>query len=125
MGVWRILGYVYAGLNILGGFILIAGGARIISERGLDTQSTFGAGFSEMINQIQGFGLMYGGLAAIMVGILLIWALVKSGQIENIDKNIKIIAEWAKSQMQKEGLSPNQLKEEKSEQVKQIDDRSD
>ena len=45
------------------------------------------------------------GLGGIMVGILLIWALVKSGQIETIDENIKIIAEWAKSQQQKDGLN--------------------
>jgi len=44
-----------------------------------------------------------------MVGILLIWALVKSGQLENIDKNIKVIAEWAKSQLQKEGLISKEL----------------
>jgi hypothetical protein len=92
MGVWRTLGYIYAGLNILGGFILIGVGASISS------QPTLGQGFSSSINQIGGLAFVYGGLGGIMSGILLIWALVKSGQLENIDRNIKIIAEWTKSQ---------------------------
>ncbi|MDW0234017.1 MAG: hypothetical protein QOK50_07350 [Nitrososphaeraceae archaeon] len=113
MGVWRILGYVYAGLNILGGFILIGAGAS------MSTQPSLGTGFSGMLNQIGSFAFIYSGLAGIMVGILLIWALVKSGQIENIDKNIQIIAEWAKSQMQKEGLITKELpKDDKFESAK-------
>lgn len=93
MGVWRTLGYIYAGLNILGGFVLIGVGAHISS------QPSLGVGLSSsMFNQIGGLALVYGGLSGIMIGILIIWALVKSGQIESIDKNIKIIAEWTKSQ---------------------------
>ena len=66
----------------------------------MSTQRSLDTGFSSgMFSQIGGLALIYGGLAGIMVGIFLIWALVKSGQIETIDKNIKIIAEWAKSQM--------------------------
>lgn len=107
MGVWRILGYVYAGLNILGGFILIGAGMS------MSTQPSLGTGFSSgLFNQIGGLAFIYGGLAGIMVGILLIWALVKSGQIENIDKNIQIIGEWAKSQIQKEGLITKELPED-------------
>ena len=44
-------------------------------------------------NDLTILALIYGGLAGIMFGILVIWALVKSGQIESIEKNIKIIAE--------------------------------
>jgi hypothetical protein len=93
LGIWRVLGYAYAGLNILGGFILIGVGASISSQPSLGTGLS-----STMFNQIGDLALIYGGLGGIMVGVVLIWALVKSGQIENIDKNIKIIAEWAKSQ---------------------------
>ena len=98
MGIWRVLGYVYAGLNILGGFVFIGIGASMSTQQ----QSSFDTGFSNVFSQIGGLAFIYGGLSGIMIGILLIWALVKSGQIENIDKNIKIIAEWAKSQQQKE-----------------------
>ena len=93
----------------MGGFILIARGASSLSQPSLDTQSSLGYG---LIHQIQGYGLIYGGLAAVMLGILLIWALVKSGQIENIDKNIQVIADWARSQMQKEALITKELPED-------------
>lgn len=96
----------------MGGFILIARGASSLSQPSLDTQSSLGYGFSGLIHQIQGYGLIYGGLAAVMLGILLIWALVKSGQIENIDKNIQVIADWARSQMQKEALITKELPED-------------
>lgn len=97
MGVWRTLGYVYAGFNILGGFIFIAFGLQ------LGSQSSSESGLSSsMFNQIGSLAFVFGGLGGIIFGILLIWGLVKSGQMENIDKNIKIIAEWAKSQQQKE-----------------------
>ena len=56
-----------------------------------------------MFNQIGSIAFVFGGLGGIIFGILLIWGLVKSGQMENIDKNIKIIAEWAKSQQQAQG----------------------
>lgn len=39
----------------------------------------------------------------------MIWALVKSGQIENIDRNIQIIADWAESQMPEEDPTPDEL----------------
>lgn len=101
MGIWRNLGYVYAGLNIIGGFAFIGIGVSMSTQ-----QVNFGTGlFANVFNQIGGLAFIYGGMNGILIGILLIWGLVKSGQIENIDKNIEIIAEWAKSQQQKEGLS--------------------
>lgn len=100
MGVWRTLGYVFAGFTILGGFILIAFGANLGSQ----TSSQTGL-FGNAINQLVSLALVYGGVSTIVLGILIIWALVKSGQIENIDKNIEIIAEWTKSQKEKEGKS--------------------
>jgi hypothetical protein len=115
LGVRRILGYVYAGLNILGGFILIGAGTS------MTTQPSLGTGFSSrMFNQIGGFAFIYGGLAAIMMGILLIWALVKSGQIESIDRNIRIIAEWAKSRQSRAVITENQTKDVKSDSDKEI-----
>ena len=98
MGVWRTLGYIFAGLTILGGFILIAFGASLGSQ----TSSQTGL-FGNAINQLVSLALVYGGVSTIVLGILIIWALVKSGQIENIDKNIQIIAEWTQSQKVKEG----------------------
>ena len=94
MGVWRNLGYVYAALNLLGGFILIGLGVAISSQ----PTGMFGGFYDLTI-----LALIYGGLAGIIFGILVIWALVKSGQIESIEKNIKIIAEWTQSQKVKEG----------------------
>ena len=98
MGVWRTSGYIFAGLTILGGFILIAFGASLGSQ----TSSQTGL-FGNAINQLVSLALVYGGVSTIVLGILIIWALVKSGQIENIDKNIQIIAEWTQSQKVKEG----------------------
>ncbi len=97
MGVWRTLGYIFAGLTILGGFILIAFGAS------LGTQTSSQTGLFGAINQLVSLALVYGGVSKIVLGILIIWALVKSGQIENIDKNIQIIAEWTQSQKVTEG----------------------
>ena len=88
MGIWRKLGYVYAGLNILGGFILIGVGAN------MSTQPSFDTGLSSgMFNQIGALALVYGGLNGILIGILLIWGLVKSGQIESMEKSLKKIAD--------------------------------
>jgi len=99
MGIWRTLGYVFAGVNIIAGFILVAAGAGIMSQ----PQQSIRTGIlsSGLFNQLGGFALLYGGIGTIIFGILLIWALVKSGQIENIDKNIKIIAEWARNNKRK------------------------
>ena len=103
MGVWRTLGYIYAGLTIVAGFVLVGLGAS------LSTQTSFQTGLSglygNMFSQFGGLALVYGGVSTIVFGILIIWALVKSGQIESIDKNIKIIAEWTQSQKEKEGIS--------------------
>jgi len=98
MGVWRTLGYIFAGLTILGGFILIAFGASLGSQ----TSSQTGL-FGNAINQLVSLALVYGGVSTIVLGILIIWALVKSGQLENIDKNIQIIAKWTQSHKVKEG----------------------
>ena len=98
MGVWRTLGYIFAGLTILGGFILIAFGASLGSQ----TSSQTGL-FGNAINQLVSLALVYGGVSTIVLGILIIWALVKSGQLENIDKNIQIIAKWTQLHKVKEG----------------------
>jgi hypothetical protein len=60
-----------------------------------------------VFSQFGGLALVYGGVNTVVFGILIIWALVKSGQIESIDKNIKIIAEWAQSQKAKDVTSDN------------------
>lgn len=93
MGIWRTLGYVFAGLSIIGGFIFIAISYTLSSQSSLQTGL-----MSSMYNQLFTVAFLFGGLGGIIFGIVLIWGLVKSGQMENIDKNIKIIAEWAESQ---------------------------
>ncbi|MGC1263970.1 MAG: hypothetical protein WA932_08405, partial [Nitrososphaeraceae archaeon] len=92
------LGYIFAGFNILVGFILIAYGLFLGSQ----SSSTWSSDSMWMFIQMGSIALVYGGFGTIVLGVLLIWGLVKSGQLESIDKNIKIIAEWAKSQQQKE-----------------------
>jgi hypothetical protein len=98
MGIWRTLGYIFAGFNILVGFILIAYGLFLGSQ----SSSTWSSDSIWMFIQMGSIALVYGGFGTIVLGVLLIWGLVKSGQLESIYKNIKIIAEWAKSQQQKE-----------------------
>lgn len=103
MGVWRTLGYIFSGLIIVGGLVLVAFGGNIGSQMSFEPGP-----YGDMFNQLGGFAIIYGGVSSIVLGILMIWALVKSGQIESIDKNIKIIAEWAKSQQEKEGKSDDE-----------------
>jgi hypothetical protein len=100
MGFWRTLGYIFSGFIIVGGFILVAFGASIGSQLSFET-----ATYGNMFNQLGGLVIIYGGVSSIVLGILMIWALVKSGQIESIDKNIKIISEWITSQKDKDGNS--------------------
>jgi hypothetical protein len=98
MGVWRTLGYIFGGLTIVAGFILIGSGAN------LSTQTSFETGlYGNMLSQFGGLALVYGGVNTVVFGILIIWALVKSGQIDSIEKNIKIIAEWTQSRKVNEG----------------------
>lgn len=89
-----------AGLTIVAGFVLIGSGVNLSTQTNVETDIS---GLGNMFSQFGGLALIYGGVNTVVFGILLIWALVKSGQIESIDKNIKIIAEWAQSQKEKEG----------------------
>jgi hypothetical protein len=116
MGFWRTLGYIFGGLIILSGFIILAFAAITSS---ITSQASFQPGpYGTTLSQLGALALVYGGITTIVLGILIIWALVKSGQIENIDKNIKIIAEWAKSQEVKSGLSDEDKKFLENEQRK-------
>lgn len=103
MGVWRTLGYIFGGLTIVAGFVLIGSGVNLSTQPSVETGIS--GLYGNMFSQFGGLALGYGGVNTVVFGILIIWALVKSGQIESIDKNIKIIAEWAKSQKEKEGKS--------------------
>jgi hypothetical protein len=113
VGFWRTLGYIFSGLIIVGGFILVAFGASVGSQMSFQT-----APYGNTLNQLGGLAIIYGGVSSIVLGILMIWALVKSGQIESIDKNIKIIAEWITSQKDKEGNSVDNEKFLEDEQRK-------
>jgi hypothetical protein len=112
LGIWRDLGYAYAAITILGGILLLISGFSASFQSSYNTDYGTNNAFSSVFNQFRGLGLIYGGFSAITLGLLLIWALVKSGQIENIDKNIQVIARWAKSQMQKDSLITNESTEE-------------
>lgn len=103
MGVWRTLGYIFGGLTIVAGFVLIGSGVNLSTQPSVETGIS--GIYGNMFSQFGGLALVYGGVNTVVFGILIIWALVKSGQIESIDKNIKIIAEWAKSQTDKGGQS--------------------
>lgn len=113
VGFWRNLGYVFSGLLIIGGFILLGFSANIASQFGSQPGL-----YGDTFKQLGGLALLYGGVSTIILGIIMIWALVKSGQIESIDKNIKVIAEWIKSQNQEEGNSEDDERFLENEQSK-------
>ena len=117
MGVWRKLGYIFSGLTIVAGFVLIGSGVNLSTQTNVETE-TDAFGLGNIFSQFGGLALVYGGVNTVVFGILIIWALVKSGQIESIDKNIKIIAEWAQSQIAKEGESGDDEKFLEDQQTK-------
>lgn len=87
MGFWRNVGYVIAIIVIVAGVICFI--AAIVASPKIETQLT-GIGDIAAIAGVSSLALVgFGGLVS---GILLIWALKKSGQIESMEKSLRKIA---------------------------------
>lgn len=81
MGFWRNVGYVIAIIVIVAGVICFI--AAIVASPKIETQLTE-IGDIAAIAGVSSLALVgFGGLVS---GILLIWALKKSGQIESMEK---------------------------------------
>ena len=87
MGFWRTVGYVIAVIIIVAGVICFI--AAIVASPKIETQPTE-IGDIAAIAGVSSLALVgFGGLVS---GILLIWALKKSGQIESMEKSLRKIA---------------------------------
>jgi hypothetical protein len=87
MGFWRTVGYVIAVIIIVAGVICFI--AAIVASPKIETQLTE-IGDIAAIAGVSSLALVgFGGLVS---GILLIWALKKSGQIESMEKSLRKIA---------------------------------
>lgn len=86
MGLWRKVGYVIAIVMVAAGIVITL--AAIIASSNIDTQQTEMRG----IAALAGVSLAPIGVASIISGNLLIWALLKRGQIESMEKSLKEIA---------------------------------
>ena len=87
MRFWRNVGYVIAVIIIVAGVICFI--AAIVASPKIETQLTE-IGDIAAIAGVSSLALVgFGGLVS---GILLIWALKKSGQIESMEKSLRKIA---------------------------------
>ena len=87
MGFWRNVGYVIAIIVIVAGVICFI--AAIVASPKIETQPTE-IGDIAALAGVSSLALVgFGGLVS---GILLIWALKKSGQIESMEKSLRKIA---------------------------------
>jgi len=87
MGFWRTVGYVIAVIIIVAGVICFI--AAIVASPKIETQPTE-IGNIAALASVSSLALVgFGGLVS---GILLIWALKKSGQIESMEKSLRKIA---------------------------------
>jgi len=87
MGFWRNVGYVIAIIVIVAGVICFI--AAIVASPKIETQPTEIGNIAALAG-VSSLALVgFGGLVS---GILLIWALKKSGQIESMEKSLRKIA---------------------------------
>ena len=87
MGFWRTVGYVIAVIIIVAGVICFT--AAIAASPKIETQPTEIGNIAALAG-VSSLALVgFGGLVS---GILLIWALKKSGQIESMEKSLRKIA---------------------------------
>ena len=87
MGFWRTVGYVIAVIIIVAGVICFI--AAIVASPKIETQLTEIGNIAAIVG-VSSLALVgFGGLVS---GILLIWALKKSGQIESMEKSLRKIA---------------------------------
>ena len=87
MGFWRNVGYVIAIIVIVAGVICFI--AAIVASPKIETQPTE-IGNIAAIAGVSSLALV--GFGGVISGILLIWALKKSGQIESMEKSLRKIA---------------------------------
>ena len=102
MGFWRNVGYVIAVIIIVAGVICFI--AAIVASPKIETQPTEIGNIAALAG-VSSLALVgFGGLVS---GILLIWALRKSGQIESMEKSLRKIANSisAIENLQKERLN--------------------
>lgn len=102
MGFWRTVGYVIAVIIIVAGVICFI--AAIVASPKIETQPTEIGNIAALAG-VSSLALVgFGGLVS---GILLIWALRKSGQIESMEKSLRKIANSisAIESLQKERLN--------------------
>ena len=87
MGFWRTVGYVIAVIIIVAGVICFI--AAIVASPKIETQPTEIGNIAALAG-VSSLALVgFGGLVS---GILLIWALKKSGQIESMEKSLRKIS---------------------------------
>src|SRR6185312_6542086 len=87
MGFWRTVGYVISVIIIVAGVICFI--AAIVDSPKIETQPTEIGNIAALAG-VSSLALVgFGGLVS---GILLIWALKKSGQIESMEKSLRKIA---------------------------------
>ena len=121
MGFWRNVGYVIAVIIIVVGVICFI--AAIVASPKIETQSTEIGNIAALAG-VSSLALV--GFGGLISGILLIWALRKSGQIENMEKSLRKIANSmsAIENLQKEKL--NELRNnEKVQKTMDIDKDSE
>lgn len=115
MGFWRNIGYIIAIIIIAAGIICFI--AAIVASPRIETQPTEIGNIAALAGV---FSLALIGFGGMVSGIILIWALKKSGQIESMEKSLRKIANGITviESFQKERL--NEL--EKQKEVQKIVD---
>lgn len=108
MGFWRTVGYIIAIIIIAAGVACFI--AAIAVSPKIETQSTEIGNIAALAG-VASLGLI--GFGGMVSGILLIWALKKSGQIESMEKSLRKIANSISviESLQKERL--NELENQK------------
>lgn len=87
MGFWRNIGYIIAIIIIAAGIICFI--AAIVASPRIETQPTEIGNIAALAGV---FSLALIGFGGMVSGIILIWALKKSGQIESMEKSLRKIA---------------------------------
>jgi hypothetical protein len=87
MGFWRNVGYIIAIIIIAAGIICFI--AAIVASQRIETQPTEIGNIAALAGV---FSLALIGFGGMVSGIILIWALKKSGQIESMEKSLRKIA---------------------------------
>jgi len=113
MGFWRTVGYIIAVVMISAGGVIAL--VAIVASSNIDTQRTQLGNIATLAG-VSSLALI--GFGSIVSGILLIWALIKSGQIESMEKSLKKIAfsTEALERMQKE--QSDKLEKEEADEAK-------